>query len=324
LKIQRLTGTLDHTREGSLCSHRDGKHSYLLLAAEQLFILSFQPQVHVCSSLSLDPSHARHTVSKIQRWALKLATYNYPIEYIAGELNVWTELLTRWGAAVTKTTSTPRNDRTLRYGALFVAQLVMDTSNYDFPMAAEVLRQQMAAAHNMDLKEVPPKKSGPNALLVNDQGYIWIPTNAVSMKTRLCVIAHCGRGGRRGHQVTLTGIQDHYYWKGMSRDIKVFVGTCFRCIASAPGETTPRPRGEALHASKPNEVIHFDYLYMGPSVDDAKYVLIVKDYYSNTFGSNNARTRMLTVQQPYSSNGSLPLVWLSNGFPTKAVTSRTP
>jgi hypothetical protein len=32
-----------------------------------------------------------------------------------------------------------------------------------------------------------------------------------------------------------------------------------------------------LHASKPNEVIHVDYLYMGPSVDDAKYVLIVKD-----------------------------------------------
>jgi transposase InsO family protein len=34
-------------------------------------------------------------------------------------------------------------------------------------------------------------------------------------------------------------------------------------------------------ASKPNEVIYFDYLYMGPSVDDAKYVLIVKDDYSN-------------------------------------------
>jgi transposase InsO family protein len=36
-----------------------------------------------------------------------------------------------------------------------------------------------------------------------------------------------------------------------------------------------------LHATKPNEVIHFDCLYMGPSVDDAKYVLIVKDDYSN-------------------------------------------
>jgi hypothetical protein len=67
----------------------------------------------------------------------------------------------------------------------------------------------------------------------------------------------------------------------MSKDIKVFVGSCFHCIASAPGETTPRPRGEDLHASKTNEVSHFDHLYMGPSVDDAKYVLIVKDDYSN-------------------------------------------
>jgi IS30 family transposase len=35
--------------------------------------------------------------------------------------------------------------------------------------------------------------------------------------------------------------------------------------------------GRLLHAFTPNEVIHFDYLYMGPSVD----VLIVKDGYRN-------------------------------------------
>jgi Integrase core domain/Integrase zinc binding domain len=220
----------------------------------------------------------QHVVDDLE---LKLATYNYRIEHIAGELNVWTDLLTRWGAAVTKTTSKPRIDSTIRYGALFVAPLAMDTSNHDFPVAAEVLRLQKAAARNKALKEVPPTKRGAHGLLVNNEGKIWIPTNAVSMQVRLCVIAHCGRGGHRGHQVTLTAIQDHYYWKGMSKDVKVFVGSCFHCIASAPGETTPRPLGEALHATKPNEVIHFDYLYMGPSVDDAKYVLIVKDDYSN-------------------------------------------
>jgi Integrase zinc binding domain len=101
------------------------------------------------------------------------------------------------------------------------------------------------------------------------------------MQVRLCVIAHCGRGEHRGHQVTLSAIKDHFYWKGMSKDIKVFVGSCFHCIASAPDETTPGPTGEALHASKPNKVIHFDYLYMGSSVDNVKYVLIVKDDYSN-------------------------------------------
>jgi hypothetical protein len=90
-----------------------------------------------------------------------------------------------WGAAVTKTPSTPRSDSTLRYGALFVAPLVMDTSNCDFPVAAETLRLQKAPARNPDLKEVPPTKRGTNGLLSNDQGKIWIPTNTVSMQARL-------------------------------------------------------------------------------------------------------------------------------------------
>jgi hypothetical protein len=92
---------------------------------------------------------------------LKLASYNYRIEHIAGELNIWIELLTRWGAAVTKTTSKPRKDSTLRYGALFMAPLAMDTSNLDFPVTAEVLRLQKAAARNPDLKKVPPTSGAP-------------------------------------------------------------------------------------------------------------------------------------------------------------------
>jgi hypothetical protein len=163
--------------------------------------------------LFLDPSLVRHTVSKIQRWALKIATYNYHIEHIAGKLNLWTDLLTRWGAAVTRITSTPRKDSTLHYGALFVAPLAMDTSNYNFPVNAELLRLKKDLSHKLYQKEVTPRKLGANGLPVNEQGKIWIPTNAVSIQVRLCVIAHCGRGGHRGHQVTLSAIQDHYSWK---------------------------------------------------------------------------------------------------------------
>jgi hypothetical protein len=83
-------------------------------------------------------------------------------------------ITSRWGAAVTRTTSTPRKDSTLHYGALFVAPLAMDASNYNFPVAAEILRLQKAAAYNSDLKEVPLKKRGANGLLVNEQGKIWI------------------------------------------------------------------------------------------------------------------------------------------------------
>jgi hypothetical protein len=87
--------------------------------------------------------------------------------------------------------------------------LAADDSDNEFPVATEVIRLQKAAARNPGLKEVPPTKRGGHGLLVNDQGKIWIPTNAVSMQVRLCVIARCGLAGHRGHQVTLTVIQDH-------------------------------------------------------------------------------------------------------------------
>jgi RNase H-like domain found in reverse transcriptase len=135
------------------------KHRYPLLDSEHFFILSVHFNLkYMYAPLSLYPSLAWHTVSKIQHWALKLASYNNRIEHIAEELNVFTDLLTRWGAAVTRTTSTPQKDSTL----------AMDTSNYNFPVAAEVLRLQEAAAHNPHLKESPPKKRGANRLLVNE------------------------------------------------------------------------------------------------------------------------------------------------------------
>ena len=42
-------------------------------------------------------------------------------------------------------------------------------------------------------------------------------------------------------------------------------------------EKVPRPLGHALHATSINEVIHFDYCWMGPSTGEDKYVLVIKD-----------------------------------------------
>lgn len=35
--------------------------------------------------------------------------------------------------------------------------------------------------------------------------------------------------------------------------------------------------GEALHTSKPNEVLHFDFLYMGMAKTADQYILLMKD-----------------------------------------------
>lgn len=43
------------------------------------------------------------------------------------------------------------------------------------------------------------------------------------------------------------------------------------------GERIPRPLSTALHLSKPNEVVHADFLYMGPDTDGEKNVLVILD-----------------------------------------------
>jgi Integrase zinc binding domain len=91
------------------------------------------------------------------------------------------------------------------------------------------LRQYNAFFRSTDTKHTV---LAPSPRRFSEMGKIWIPTNAISMQVRLCVISHCGRGGHRGHQVTLSAMKDHYLWNGMSRDIVFVVGSCFLCIVS--------------------------------------------------------------------------------------------
>lgn len=52
------------------------------------------------------------------------------------------------------------------------------------------------------------------------------------------------------------------------------------CIVTRLGDMIPRPLGQALHGDRPNEVIHIDFLYMGPGTDGKRYILIIREYLS--------------------------------------------
>lgn len=72
---------------------------YILLQAPQFRIFTDHLNLkYIYNPHSVDSSLARHVVHKLQRWALFLSVYNYVIEHIAGELNSWADLLTRFGA----------------------------------------------------------------------------------------------------------------------------------------------------------------------------------------------------------------------------------
>jgi hypothetical protein len=64
----------------------------------------------------------------------------------------------------------------------------------------------------------------------------------------------------------------------MAKDVKVFVQNCLHCVATIPGDKVPRPLGTQLHATKPNEILHLDFLYIRLSRDGTyQYLLLLKD-----------------------------------------------
>lgn len=50
-----------------------------------------------------NPGIPRHTASKLMRWALKISSFRNVIQHLAGNQNVWADMLTRWAAK-------PRNE----------------------------------------------------------------------------------------------------------------------------------------------------------------------------------------------------------------------
>ena len=64
-------------------------------------------------------------------------------------------------------------------------------------------------------------------------------------------------------------------------DTKDFVDLYLHCIVSRTGKKIPRPLATALNGSRPNEVLHVDFLYMGPCQEGLKYILLLRNDFSS-------------------------------------------
>ncbi|OWZ02461.1 hypothetical protein PHMEG_00025967, partial [Phytophthora megakarya] len=101
----------------------------------------------------------------------------------------------------------------------------------------------------------------------DEAGRIWLPDSASDLQLRICIIGHFGVAGHRSMEVTLATIREHFVWSTLEKD----------CC----GWPTPRPWGEGIHSEKTNEVLHWDYLFMGKPASGEVYLLVLKDDASN-------------------------------------------
>jgi len=109
---------------------------------------------------------------------------------------------------------------------------------------------------------------------VNPEGRVWIP-NSKLLRKRIYIIAHCGVNGHRGKTATLRSIEGFFYWDCLEEDVKQFCRMCLHCIGSLNSKV-PRPLGEALHASRRNQVIHYDFLFV-KNTGKFSHALVLKD-----------------------------------------------
>jgi Integrase core domain/Chromo (CHRromatin Organisation MOdifier) domain len=67
----------------------------------------------------------------------------------------------------------------------------------------------------------------------------------------------------------------------MNEDMQLFLRNCIHCHSTSGPYRIPRPLMQTLHATLPNQLLHFDFLYIGPSISACTYVLILKNDHTN-------------------------------------------
>jgi Integrase zinc binding domain/Integrase core domain len=161
-----------------------------------------------------------------------------------------------------------------------------DYDTVDFPSNKKILLVQQSSVNECECcqqsnamagQEVPPQQVDAGGIrMINNA--LWIPERAVELQLRLCVEAHCRSAGHIAYEATLGAIKMYVAWTTMAKDVKVFVQNCLHCVATIPGDKVLRPLGTQLHAPKPNEILHFDFLYIGLSRDGKyQYLLLLKN-----------------------------------------------
>ena len=238
--------------------------------------------VYLYDPYGRNPGIARHTASKLMRWAIKLSAFRYVVEHLPGEENVWADMLTRWAVNPKSHVSAKRlgNIKTLMYAPINPSA----DPKFDWPSYRDIISAQEES------NEKPPKSFSPsNKGIVDSNGVFWLPsgechprgaTKLHSLKLRILIAAHTGLGGHRGPSVTKAAVKAHFSWSKMNEDIDSFIKSCLHCRCTEPGKVVPRPLGHALHAALPNKLLHFDYCYMSPGENGFVYTLILKDDHS--------------------------------------------
>lgn len=87
------------------------------------------------------------------------------------------------------------------------------------------------------------------------------------------VIDHTAQSEHRWVDATLSKLQERYRWARMGTNVSVFGDSC---TTSLDEHSTEFP-DTSLYSTRRNELLNFDYLYMGAIVAHMRYISVLKE-----------------------------------------------
>jgi hypothetical protein len=245
-----------------------------------------------------------------QRWISKLLGYDFIIEYKQGRENRVADALSR----KFETLSDPDE--------ISVSLISFPTPNWVSDLkasyASDPVTQKLILALQQNLP-VPKDFSLQQGLLLK-KGRIWVVKNSPFQLQLLEFLHSNPTASHSGYHKTIHRAKINFYWKGMRRDIKLFIQNCEVCQVNKPG--TIHPSGLLQPLPIPSRVwsdISMDFIEGLPKYQGFSVIMVVVDRFTK-YG------HFISLSHPYTASQVAQAFFANvlklHGMPTTMVSDR--
>ncbi|RAW25519.1 hypothetical protein PC110_g18060 [Phytophthora cactorum] len=210
---------------------------------------------------------------------MRLGEFRYEIHHIAGEDNVWADMVSRW-ARIPATTCAKRVSTRRQQQDERLVLRPLDDTGFVWPTMDTIGSAQPMFGTKAERASLDKCNDG----IWRKDKWPWVPAAARNLIRRLCIITHCGPQGHRDAMLAHIGRLFH----------------------------VPNPQ----QCSERNQALHWDFLYLRESNGELKYPLVMKDDASHYCELVMCETPTSTVEadaiMKWYSRFGIPKDWVSD------------
>lgn len=218
--------------------------------------------------------------ARIERWVLRLQSYNYKVIYQPGKSNI-ADPLSRLLQHTNETRSCTTFDEGSEHYVNWVATTAKPVAlKMDEIIKESVNDEEIKAVRMGVYKQQWTELASPYKIFQNElcfAGEILLRTNRIVMpvclRKQTIELAH---EGHPGMTVMKRRIRSKVWWPKIDRDVEIFIKNCYGCtlVMALPA---PEPMKRKELPSEPWQHLAIDYLGPLPS---GHHLLVIVDYYS--------------------------------------------